>query len=116
MANIDELRARFYDDDDDSLPRRGAHQPQPRAGPSFIDRARNAPDPDDFQVPNHAPMNVDNDVIPGLFADPSQLPKESDLQELLRLWQNERHAPEILPSNGDLLSRVLDQIRRQVGS
>ncbi|TDL16299.1 GINS complex, Sld5 component [Rickenella mellea] len=58
-------------------------------------------------------MNIDNDVIPGLFADPTQLPKESDLQELLRLWQNERHAPEILPSNGELLSRVLDQIRRQ---
>lgn len=38
----------------------------------------------------------------------------SDVQRLLRAWQAERHAPVILPAEGELLGRVLDAIRQQV--
>ena len=40
--------------------------------------------------------------------------ESSDMQLLLRAWQNERHAPDILPMEEAVLGRVLDRIRRQV--
>ncbi|KAI5122426.1 hypothetical protein M0805_002975 [Coniferiporia weirii] len=39
--------------------------------------------------------------------------QENDVQRLARAWQDERHAPDILPAQDALLGRVLDAIRRQ---
>lgn len=104
MADIDELRSSFYDDD----------APRPlraRAPSSFVERAQNASE-DDHATGLDVPMNVDYEISDLVLG---REPNETELQQLLRLWQNERHAPEILYSQDGLLSRVLDQIRRQVG-
>lgn len=39
---------------------------------------------------------------------------DSPLSQLTRHWMNERHAPDILPAQEELLSSLLDHIRRQV--
>lgn len=39
---------------------------------------------------------------------------DTPLSQLCRHWMNERHAPDILPAQEDLLSSLLDHIRRQV--
>lgn len=76
-----------------------------RAGPSFIDRARNAlPDDDDIPMPG-----ADNNL-----AFLQQDSDETPLEQLTRHWMNERHAPDILPSQDLLLANILDHIRRQV--
>lgn len=93
---------------------------------SFIERARAAPDDNDdhnhhyvgnpgFGGAGAGAMDVDVSY-PGLG---SRLGNgtdetESDVAQLVRAWQNERHAPDILPSADALLVRVLDAIRRQV--
>ena len=76
------------------------------AGPSSIDRPRQA-----------ALDDLDRDV-PMPIAAPSLQPAEEEtpLQQLIRHWTNERHAPDILPAQEDLLMSVLDHIRRQVHS
>jgi GINS complex subunit 4 len=33
----------------------------------------------------------------------------------MRHWTNERHSPDILPAQEDLLGNLLDHLRRQVG-
>jgi hypothetical protein len=38
---------------------------------------------------------------------------ETALGQLIRHWQNERHAPDILPTQDDLLVGLLDHIRKQ---
>jgi hypothetical protein len=38
----------------------------------------------------------------------------SPLEQLMRHWMNERHAPDILPAQEVLLGNLLDHIRRQV--
>ena len=49
--------------------------------------------------------------------DDSTVPQENrDLQELTRTWVNERSAPELLPWPADLMDRVLERIRKQVGA
>jgi hypothetical protein len=40
--------------------------------------------------------------------------EEMPLQKLIRHWINERHAPDILPIQGELLGDLLDHIRKQV--
>jgi GINS complex subunit 4 len=40
---------------------------------------------------------------------------ETPLQQLIRYWMNERHAPDILPVQEELLARMLNHIRKQVG-
>jgi hypothetical protein len=40
---------------------------------------------------------------------------ETPFQSLVRQWMNERHAPDILPTQDNLLSQLLDHIRKQVG-
>ncbi len=45
------------------------------------------------------------------MADPVQ-----PLEQLVRHWINERHAPDILPAQENLLSSILDHLRRQVVS
>ncbi len=73
------------------------------AGPSFIDRVRNAAADDD--VP------IRDDFGPILAQD---IAEETSLQQLIRHWMNERHAPDILPAQEHLLGRLLDHIRKQV--
>ena len=36
------------------------------------------------------------------------------LEQLTRHWMNERHAPDILAAQEDLLTNLLDHLRRQV--
>lgn len=71
------------------------------AEPSFIDRARNTDD--DIDVPRA--------ILP--FARPNI--EETPLEQLMRHWMNERHAPDILPAQEELLTNLLDHLRRQVG-
>jgi hypothetical protein len=73
-----------------------------RSSTSFTHRLQNAPD-DDHDVP--------------MPEDPFLLDtNESPLQQLIRHWINERHAPDILPAQEQLLSGLLDHIRKQVTS
>jgi GINS complex subunit 4 len=79
-----------------------------QAGPSFIDRARNAPpDDDDLDV---SMLETNNNPV---FLQPDAT--ETPLQKLMRHWMNERHAPDILPAQEVLLGELLDHIRKQVG-
>lgn len=71
------------------------------AGPSFIDRVRNAPPDEDEE----------QDTIPGLAVT-----NETPLEQLIRHWTNERHAPDLLAAQEDLLANLLDHLRRQVGT
>lgn len=41
-------------------------------------------------------------------------PPETLFQQLVRHWLNERHAPDLLPVQAEVLSALLDHIRRQV--
>jgi hypothetical protein len=41
-------------------------------------------------------------------------PRETLFQQLVRHWLNERHAPDILPVQAEVLGGLLDHIRRQV--
>lgn len=79
----------------------------PVAGPSFVDRARNAPDDDDFPIADdfggRRPVVLAQDVA-----------EETPFQQLIRHWMNERHASDILPGQEMLLGRLLDHIRKQV--
>jgi GINS complex subunit 4 len=81
--------------------------PNAHAGPSssFVDRLQNARDDDDVLMPGADPD------FAFLLPDPNETP----LQQLVRHWMNERHAPDILPAQEDLLSGLLDHIRKQVG-
>lgn len=47
------------------------------------------------------------------FGAPEEAP-ETLFQQLVRHWLNERHAPDILPIQAEVLSALLDHIRRQV--
>ena len=66
----------------------------------FVSRARNAspspPPREDFTFPD--------------LDDTQELP----LQKLIRYWMNERHAPDILPIQAELLAGILDHIHKQV--
>jgi hypothetical protein len=88
----------MFDDDDDS----------PHAGPSFLERVQRAPPDDDDDL----------DLILGaqdqLIRPPPAQQNETLLQQLIRHWMNERHAPDILPIQEHLLSLLLDHIRKQV--
>ncbi|KAH8109078.1 GINS complex, Sld5 component [Phellopilus nigrolimitatus] len=57
-------------------------------------------------------MDVDRAADP-LAAQAAREARESDVQRLLRAWQDERHAPDVLPARDALLGRVLDALRRQ---
>ncbi|KAI8995238.1 GINS complex Sld5 component [Trametes punicea] len=80
----------------------------PKAGPSFVDRARSAPDDDeDFPLGDELRRGGRQAVIP------QELAEETPFQQLIRHWMNERHAPDILPGQETLLGRLLDHIRKQ---
>ena len=77
------------------------------AGPSFHRRNDNEEDP------FGDPMAADDD--PGV--DNVLQEEESQgtpLEQLTRHWMNERHAPDILAAQEDLLTNLLDHLRRQV--
>lgn len=90
-----------WDDPDDDLN-------IPAAGPSFVERARNAPDDDDDDIRLWGGGADAPAIIPQDTAE------ETSLQKLIRYWMNERHAPDILPAQEMLLGRLLDHIRKQV--
>ena len=85
------------------------------AGPSdsFIDRARAAPDDDDFNMGEDygapPPPGLAHVAVLG-----QDVAEETALQQLIRHWMNERHAPDILPGQEMLLGRILDHVRKQV--
>ncbi|KAI0804574.1 GINS complex Sld5 component [Irpex lacteus] len=81
----------------------------PAAGPSFVERARNAPDDDDDDIRLWGGGADAPAIIPQDTAE------ETSLQKLIRYWMNERHAPDILPAQEMLLGRLLDHIRKQSG-
>lgn len=107
-------------DDDDSFfarnvggsaagppPRRRQHQPARAASPNPFQA-----DPD-FDID----LNIDSDDNVRLNASGLGVDGEEDetpLQQLIRHWMNERHAPDILPAQQVLLAGLLDHIRRQV--
>ena len=66
----------------------------------FINRARNA-------SPSPPPRG---DFAFSDLDDAQELP----LQKLIRYWMNERHAPDILPIQAELLAGILDHIHKQV--
>lgn len=68
----------------------------------FIDKARNV-------SPSPPPRDV---FIPTDLDDAQELP----LQKLIRHWMNERHAPDILPVQAELLAGILDHVHKQVRS
>lgn len=87
-----------WDDEYDLLAAGGGN-----TDPPFIDRVRSAPTNDaDFDR-----------VVP---ADPFIQPDspETPLEQLMRHWTNERHCPDILPAQEELLANLLDHLRRQV--
>ena len=68
----------------------------------FMTRARNA-------SPSPPPQE---DLAFADLDDAQELP----LQKLIRHWMNERHAPDILPIQAELLAGILDHIHKQVRS
>ncbi|TFK94534.1 GINS complex Sld5 component [Polyporus arcularius HHB13444] len=78
----------------------------PIAGPSFVDRARNAPEDDDFPIADDF-----GGGRAGILAQ--DVAEDTPFQQLIRHWLNERHAPDILPGQELLLGRLLDHIRKQ---
>jgi len=86
----------MMDDDDDNFFTRLDRGDNP-----FQDRLRNAArDDDDVPMPG----------APPLFEEQEE---ETPLQQLIRHWMNERHAPDILPVAENVLAGLLDHIRRQ---
>lgn len=64
----------------------------------------------DIGTRREAALEIEREEMGGLTGETTG----SDMQQLLRAWQAERHAPAILPAQGELLGRVLDAIRQQV--
>ena len=124
MSDLEELRKRFYSNDDDDFlfdaptskqPATSRPQEQRRSTTSRANaHASSSTVLNDSEINRNASERMDVDTVASDFSliDVSE---ETDLQQLMRHWQNERHAPDILQSQDALLSRILDQIRRQVG-
>ncbi|KAF9530665.1 hypothetical protein CPB83DRAFT_850071, partial [Crepidotus variabilis] len=71
---------------------------------------------DDVQMagPNVQPEDDDEGKFLGRpDAFPEDEPKDTPLDRLIRHWMNERHCPDILPAQEDLLAHLLDHLRRQ---
>ena len=65
----------------------------------------------DEEDPFGEPMAADPGVDDILQEEESQ---GTPLERLTRHWMNERHAPDILAAQEDLLTNLLDHLRRQV--
>ena len=66
---------------------------------------------DPFGDPMAADVDVEDPGVDDLFPAESQ---GTPLEQLARHWMNERHAPDILIAQEDLLTNLLDHLRRQV--
>jgi GINS complex subunit 4 len=93
-----------------------AGRTDPRAGPSFSGR-----DDDEVLLDNETrrgegPVDNSNEGTRGGRVDliPEEEPTGTPLEQLTRHWMNERHAPDILPAQENLLAHLLDHLRRQV--
>lgn len=98
------------DDDDDSFFSRnvlGANPAPRQRQPEQIPVTQRRASPNPFQ------SDPDLDVW-GSNRHAEDAQDETPLQQLIRHWMNERHAPDILPVQQALLSGLLDHIRRQV--
>ena len=62
---------------------------------------------DDYPMEDAAPVQRN------LFSDEEP---ETPLEQVIRHWVNERHAPDILPAQEELLSGLLNHLRQQVRS
>lgn len=91
------------DDDDDNFFSR-----LDSGNSAFQNRLRNAPRDGDDDDDDNIPMPA----VPPSFEEEQG---ETPLQQLIRHWINERQAPDILPIAENVLSGLLDHIRRQVG-
>ena len=58
------------------------------------------------------PMVTDIEDRDNVF--PEEESQGTPLEQLTRHWMNERHAPDILDAQEDLLTSLLDHLRRQV--
>lgn len=68
---------------------------------AFQERLRQASrDDDGAEIPDAPPFMLEEE-------------EETPLQQLIRHWMNERHSPDILPNEGELLAGLLDHIRSQ---
>ena len=69
---------------------------------------------DDDNFDNDVPMDAEpgtaQPTVPSEAEDELQTP----LQQMMRHWVNERHAPDILPAQEGLLTGLLDHLRVQV--
>lgn len=106
------------DSDDDSFFSRNAagagNQPQGRNQRQKQPTTRTRQDsPNPFQAdPDFdVDLNLGGEYGRGLDGEEGE---ETPLQQLIRHWMNERHAPDILPAQQILLAGLLDHIRRQV--
>ena len=72
-----------------------------KAGPSLNRRNENEEDP--FGDPM---------MVADIY--PEEEYQGTPLEQLTRHWMNERHAPDILAAQEDLLTNLLDHLRRQV--
>ena len=71
-------------------------------------------DGEDFPMagaPTEAALTAAGPIALDFGAQPDTL-----FQQLVRHWLNERHAPDILPVQAEVLGALLDHIRRQVRS
>ncbi|KIM44106.1 hypothetical protein M413DRAFT_443154 [Hebeloma cylindrosporum] len=90
------------------LVKSGRYVPEP--GPSRSAAPQPIPDDDaDADVFNDVPMAPATTTM--VFDD--EEPFGTPLEQLTRHWMNERHAPDILPAQEDLLTNLLDHLRRQ---
>ena len=76
-------------------------------------RDRNADEVNTLDAREEAALEIEREEMDGITGGGGG---GSDVQKLLRAWQAERHAPTILPAEGELLGRVLDAIIQQVRS
>ena len=60
---------------------------------------------------------MDDDIqdILAAVSVPSVPQRTSDLQAMARAWMNERTSPELLPYPTDLVARITERIKKQVG-
>jgi len=99
---------------DEEFERIKSGRPVPVAGPSSIAQNRNNDD-NIFNVPPRGAIPASPQVQerrPDVF--PEEQGTDTPLEKLTRHWMNERHAPDILPAQEDLLMSLLDHLRRQV--
>ena len=84
------------------------------SGPSFVQRALDAPDDDGDAVIRDdfasAPA-PSTQTLPAFLLEDTN---ETLFQQFIRHWMNERHAPDILPHQQDFLDHALGLLRDKV--